>query len=216
MFDIKRKKLVEQLLRDHLILTKDVEEAFKSVPRENFIPTSNKDFAYVDTPLYIGSGQTISAPHMIAIMCEILKLKKNSSVLEIGTGSGYHAAIVSKIIGDAGHVYSIERVPQLAEKAKKNLENNNIKNVTVEIGDGSEGLYKYSPYDYIYVTCAAPDIPMSLIEQLKDPGKLLVPVGRGFCILKLLEKREGKIITTDKGGCAFVLLIGKYGFDDEI
>ena len=132
--------------------------------------------------------------------------------MEIGAGSGYHAAIVSKLIGDKGHVYTIERFPSLAENAKKNLEKVGIKNVTVEIGDGSEGLPKYAPYDSIYVTCAAPCIPQPLVEQLKDPGKLLIPVGQFISKLELVEKKNKKIIEKDLGGCAFVPLVGKHGY----
>ena len=212
MFREKREKLVELLKIEGRIKSKEVEEAFLKVPRETFVPNFLKTFAYADSPLEIGKGQTISAPHMVAIMCEALDLKEGNSVLEIGAGSGYHAAIVSKIIGDKGHVYTVERIPELARKAIENLELSGIKNVTVEIGDGSEGFPENAPYDRIYVTCAAPDIPEPLIEQLKDPGKIMVPVGRGFCQLELLEKKAGKITKIDLGGCAFVLLIGKYGF----
>ena len=209
--DEKRKNLVESLKKQGRIKTKEIEKAFLEIPREEFIPPIFKQYAYSDTPLEIGQGQTISAPHMIAIMCEELDLKKDQKILEIGTGSGYHAAIVAKIIEPNGHVYTIERHKNLAEKAKQNLKNTNIKNVTVEIGDGSEGLAKYAPYDRIYVTCAAPSIPQPLIEQLKDPGKMLIPVGGTICTLYLLEKNNGKIKKENHGGCAFVPLIGKYG-----
>ena len=207
----KRKNLVECLKKQGRIKTKEIQNAFLRIPREKFIPEIFEKHAYVDTPLEIGQGQTISAPHMIAIMCEELDLKKGQKILEIGTGLGYHAAIVAKIIEPTGHVYSIERHKSLAEKAKENLKNTNIKNVTVEIGDGSEGLIEYAPYDRIYVTCAAPSIPKPLIEQLKDPGKMLIPVGGTICTLYLLEKDNGKIKKEEHGGCAFVPLIGKYG-----
>jgi protein-L-isoaspartate(D-aspartate) O-methyltransferase len=177
-----------------------------------FVPDSLKKHAYADTPLEIGNGQTISAPHMVAIMCEALDIKKEQKILEIGAGSGYHAAIVSKLVGENGHVYTIERFKSLAEKAKKNLKQANVTNVTVEIGDGSEGLPKYSPYDSIYVTCAAPKIPNQLIDQLKDPGKLLIPVGRMICQLELVEKKGEKVKIKDLGGCAFVPLVGKEGY----
>jgi len=209
--DEKRKNLVESLKKQGRIKTKEIEKAFLEIPREKFIPTIFEQHAYLDTPLEIGQGQTISAPHMIAIMCEELDLKKDQKILEIGTGSGYHAAIVAKIIEPNGHVYTIERHKNLAEKAKQNIKNANIKNITVEIGDGSEGLKKYAPYDRIYVTCAAPIIPQPLIEQLKDPGKMLIPVGGTLCTLYLLEKNNGKIKKENHGGCAFVPLIGKYG-----
>ena len=211
-YEDKRVELVNTLKKERRIYTKEIEEAFLETPREMFVPESLKNYAYVDTPLEIGSGQTISAPHMVAIMVEALDLKKGQKVLEIGAGSGYHAAIVSKIIGSKGHVYTIERFSSLAEFAKKNLENTNIKNVTVETGDGSEGLPKYAPYDRIYVTCAAPDIPPPLIEQLKDQGKLMVPVGKMICNLELIIKKGNKIISKDLGGCAFVPLVGEHGF----
>ena len=206
-----RKNLVELLKKQGRIKSKVIEKAFLEIPRENFIPTIFKKNAYLDTPLEIGNGQTISAPHMIAIMCEELDLKKGQKILEIGTGSGYHAAIIAKIIEPKGKIYTIERHKELAENAKQNLKNINIKNVIVEIGDGSEGLKKNAPYDRIYVTCSAPNIPQPLIEQLKDPGKMLIPVGGTFCTLYFLEKINGKIKKENRGGCAFVPLIGKYG-----
>ena len=208
----KREILVASLKREGRIKTREVEKAFLDVQRENFVPEMLKNHAYVDTPLEIGNGQTISAPHMVAIMCETLNIKKGQTILEIGAGSGYHAAIVSKIVGEKGHVYTIERFSSLAERAKKNLENTGIKNVTVEVGDGSNGLPQYAPYERIYVTCAAPKIPNPLLEQLMDPGKMLVPVGRFICQLELIEKREGRITSRDICGCAFVPLIGKHGF----
>lgn len=211
-YETKRLELVERLKIEKRIKSKKVEKAFLDIPRENFIPKFIKHYAYIDTPLEIGNGQTISAPHMVAIMCEALDIEKGQKILEIGTGSGYHAAIVSKIVGNNGHVYSIERFSSLAEIAKKNLTNIGIRNVTVEIGDGSEGLVEYSPYERIYVTCAAPEIPDSLMEQLKDPGKLLIPVGRFFCRLELVEKNKEKVSSNDLGGCAFVPLVGRYGF----
>ncbi len=210
--EIKRKKLVEKLRKQGYIKTKPVEKAFLETKREYFIPKHQKQNAYIDTPLQIGKSQTISAPHMIAIMCEGLALKKNQKILEIGAGSGYHAAVVSKIIGDKGHVFTVERFSDLAEKAEENLKQANIKNVTVKTGDGSEGLKKHAPYERIYVTCAAPEIPAPLIEQLNDPGKLMVPIGNTFCMLTLLEKQKGVIKKKNLGGCAFVPLVGKHGF----
>lgn len=211
MFEEKRQSLVKNLERKGYLESKEVKNAFLQVPRELFIPENLQNQAYVDTPLQIGNGQTISAPHMIAIMCEALNLNEGQKVLEIGTGSGYHAAIVSKIIGKDGQVYSIERFSSLADNAKKNLKQAEIKNVTVQVGDGSKGLSKFEPYDRIYVTCAAPSVPSSLTDQLKDPGILLIPVGKTFCDLEKLEKKDGRIITKNLGGCAFVPLVGKHG-----
>jgi protein-L-isoaspartate(D-aspartate) O-methyltransferase len=208
----RRINLVKQLILERRIKTKEVEKAFIEVNREYFLPENKKKYAYIDTPLEIGNGQTISAPHMVAIMVEGLDIKKGQKILEIGAGSGYHAAIVSRLVGNLGHVYSIERYQTLVENAKNNIEKSKIENVTIIKGDGSEGLEKYAPYDRIYVTCAAPDIPQPLINQLKENGKLMIPVGRMLSQLILIEKFEGKIKRKNLGGCAFVPLVGKYGF----
>lgn len=211
-YETSRIELIKNLILEGRIKTKEVEKAFLETPREIFVPESLRHYAYVDSPLDIGNGQTISAPHMVAIMVEELDIKKGQRILEIGSGSGYHAAIVSKLVGKEGHVYTVERFSSLAEKAKENLKNASISNITVETGDGSEGLPKYAPYDRIYVTCAAPKIPHPLLEQLKDQGKLMVPVGKMICNLELIIKKGDKIISKDLGGCAFVPLVGKYGF----
>lgn len=203
--------LIERLKRYGYIKSKRVEQAFMSTPRELFVPEHLRDCAYADTPLEIGNGQTISAPHMIAIMCEALDLKQRQKVLEVGAGSGYHAAVVAKIIGEEGHVYTVERIPDLAEKAKTNLKKAGVENVTVVVGDGSIGLPEHAPYDRIYVTCAAPSIPPPLEEQLKENGIILIPVGGTFCKLVKGVKVKGKLKTEELSGCAFVPLIGKYG-----
>jgi protein-L-isoaspartate(D-aspartate) O-methyltransferase len=211
MFTLERERLVNKLIREGYITSDNVKEAFLKTPRESFVPDTLKMQAYIDTPLEIGSRQTISAPHMVAIMCEALDVEEGQKILEIGAGSGYHAAIVSHLVGENGHVYSIERFENLAIRAQENLRNTGIKNVTVEIGDGSEGLEKYKPYDRIYVTCAAPSVPPPIIDQLKDPGKILIPVGRMYCELQLIEKKGEEINTKGLGGCVFVPLVGKYG-----
>lgn len=211
MLELERQRLVSNLLNQGYIKTNAVKQGFLAVPREEFIPASLKPYAYVDTPLDIGNGQTISAPHMVAIMCEALDIKKGLKILEIGTGSGYHAAIVAQLVGEKGKVYTIERFESLAHQAKENLRKTGCTNVVVEIGDGSCGLPEYQPYDRIYVTCAAPSIPPPLHEQLRDPGKLLVPVGDLYCELSLLEKHHGKTTQHQLGGCVFVPLVGKHG-----
>jgi protein-L-isoaspartate(D-aspartate) O-methyltransferase len=211
MFEQEREHLVNTLIRERYIKSEQVKQAFLTVPRESFIPPSLQNYAYVDTPLDIGNGQTISAPHMIAIMCEVLDIKEGQKILEVGTGSGYHAAIVAQLVGKTGKVYSIERFESLAKKAIENLTQTGITNVIVEIGDGSCGLPLYQPYDRIYVTCAAPSAPPPLLEQLQDPGKLLVPIGDMYCELTLFEKKKKKIVSQQLGGCMFVPLIGKYG-----
>jgi protein-L-isoaspartate(D-aspartate) O-methyltransferase len=214
MYEQERERLIVNLRSQRYIKTERVEQAFIMVPREAFLPESLKDYAYVDTPLDIGHGQTISAPHMVAIMCESLDIKDDQKILEIGTGSGYHAAIVAQLVGKAGSVYTIERFESLAEKAKKNLKRIGCTNVIVEVGDGSCGLPLYQPYDRIYVTCAAPYIPQPLIDQLQDYGKLLVPIGDMYCELTLFEKVKGKSVTHGLGGCVFVPLVGKFGHYD--
>ena len=204
------KILLDSLIQSGYLSKPSVIRAMESIPRELFVPPDKKGFAYVDKPLQIGQGQTISAPHMVALMAEALDLHGGHKVLEIGTGSGYHAAIISQIIGD-GHIYTIERHKILVNRAKKNLAKAGIGNVTVLQGDGSLGLPKYSPYHRIYVTCASPKIPPPLIDQLTDHGKLLIPVGRLYCRLILLEKNKD-LHQHDLGGCVFVPLIGKKGY----
>ena len=207
----KRKDLVRLLKKSGYLKNEIIINAFLEIPREEFIPEHIKKRAYNDTPLEIGKGQTISAPHMIAIMCEELDIKKGQKILEIGTGSGYHASIISRIIGPKGHIYTVERHENLAEKAQRTIKKLNIKNITIKVGDGSEGLKEFQPYERIYVTCAAPDIIKPLKNQLKDPGILLLPVGKRFCELIRFTKNNKKTKVENLGGCAFVPLIGKYG-----
>ena len=211
MFHTNREQLINRLVEDCYIKNDDVKKAFLTIPREKFVPDYLKIHAYVDRPLEIGNSQTISAPHMVAIMCEALDIQEGQKILEIGAGSGYHAAIVSCLVGEKGHVYTIERFEDLAKNAEENLNNAEITNVTVVVGDGSEGLKKYEPYDRIYVTCAAPTIPKPLIDQLKDFGKLLIPVGSMYCELQLIEKKGKETKLKRLGGCVFVPLVGKYG-----
>jgi protein-L-isoaspartate(D-aspartate) O-methyltransferase len=211
-YEQQRKTLVDNLISEGYIKSKPVKEAFLTLPREAFLPPDQQPYAYVDTPLQIGQGQTISAPHMIAIMCEALDLHPGQHVLEIGTGSGYHAAIVATIIKPTGHIYTIERHHHLAQTAQENLNRTHITNATVETGDGSKGLPEHQPYDRIYVTAAAPHTPPPLIKELKEDGKLLVPVGDMYCDLILTEKQHGTTQSKSLGGCVFVPLVGKYGF----
>lgn len=207
-----RIRLIENLKKYGYLRSKKVEDAMLAVKREDFVPDHMRNLAYKDTPLEIGFGQTISAPHMVALMCEELELDKGLKVLEIGAGSGYHAAIISKIIGEKGKVYTVERIPELVEFAKNNLKKAGIKNVEVILGDGSLGLPEHAPYDRIFVTCSAPDIPQPLVEQLKEGGILLIPVGRTFSILIKGRKRHGKLEKREICECAFVPLVGKLGF----
>ena len=206
--------LREEMVKTQIISRgiKDVRviEAFLKVPRHKFIPERNIQEAYEDHPLPIGEGQTISQPYMVALMTECLKLKGEEKVLEIGTGSGYQTAILAEL---AREVYSIERIPSLAEKAKIVLEELGYKNVKIKIGDGTLGWEEYSPYEGIIVTAGSPEIPPPLISQLKENGRLVIPLGDSFSqVLTVVEKVEGKIKQEEICGCIFVPLVGKYGW----
>ncbi|MHB8118533.1 MAG: protein-L-isoaspartate(D-aspartate) O-methyltransferase [Methanothrix sp.] len=205
----------EQLLgslRDNV--KESVISAMSHVPRELFIPEALKSRAYDDTPLPIGLNQTISAPHMVAIMCDLLDLQPGMIVLEVGGGSGYHAAVMAKMVGE-GHVYSVERMPELVAAAKRNLEKAGIKNVTMIETDGSLGLPEHAPYDRISVAATAPKVPEPLKQQLKVGGKMVLPVGRDYQELYLVTRKNGFSVE-EKMGVIFVPLIGKEGFKEQI
>jgi protein-L-isoaspartate(D-aspartate) O-methyltransferase len=188
--------------------------AMAKVSRELFVPEEIRDMAYQDVPLPIGQGQTISAPHMVAIMCDLLDLQKGMKVLEIGGGSGYHAAVMGELVGPEGHVYSVERLPELVVRARENLLASKAANVTMIVGDGSLGLPEHAPYDRISVAATAPSVPEPLKNQLKKGGKLVIPVGQAFSQDLVLVIRENGFSAEEKMGVAFVPLIGKYGFNE--
>jgi protein-L-isoaspartate(D-aspartate) O-methyltransferase len=206
-----RKDLVEMLVAERLLKSRKVIRAFGDVPRENFLPDGLRGLAYSDTPLPIPGGQTISAPHMVAVMSEYLDVEANHKILEIGAGSGYQAAILSKI-ALRGRVYTIEVVLELTDFAKKNLAG--YKNVRVFSGDGSIGLPEYAPYDRIIATAGCPSIPRPWMDQLKEGGRIVAPVGGMYeQRLILVEKKDGKILETDLNfPCVFVPLRGLYGW----
>lgn len=206
--------MVTRLVRSGYASKPDVIDALRTVPRHLFVPPPWWKYAYEDHPLEIGAGQTISAPSMVAIMLEHLDLAPGQRVLEVGTGLGYNAALMGKIVGNEGRVYTVERHSSLGTKAMSLLAELGMKNVAVRIGDGSGGLPEHAPYDRIIVTCAAPAIPEPMIEQIKEGGRIVIPVGRGFfqeLILGVLAK--GKLVQMGLGGCAFVPLTGTYGFE---
>jgi len=211
-------RLIEALIDEGILKSEHVIEAMKKVPREEFVLEAYRESAYLDEPLPIGYGQTISAPHMVALMTELLQPKRGDKVLEIGTGSGYQAAVLAEIVKPEGHVWSVERIAELAEFAKNNLRKTGYdKYVTVIVGDGSKGYEEQAPYDKIIVTAAAPTIPEPLLTQLKPGGRLLIPVGDLYMqILKIVDKDfEGRIKVRDNVPCVFVPLIGEYGFRSE-
>ncbi|MDD2778391.1 MAG: protein-L-isoaspartate O-methyltransferase [Methanocellales archaeon] len=207
-FETERTRLVEGLR--FYGISERVLDAMKKIPRHLFVPPLYREKAYADHPLPIGENQTISAPHMVAMMCDLLDIQKGMSILEIGAGCGYHAAVMAELVGE-GHVYTVDRLSSLVNSAIENLRTAGYSNVTVFVGDGTLGLPDHAPYDRISVACAAPDIPPPLIGQLKSGGKMVIPIGRPFQNLYLVEKRNG-IIKKECGGVVFVPLIGKYGF----
>lgn len=190
-----------------------LEESMLAVPRHLFVPKELREAAYEDRPLPIGFGQTVSAPHMVAMMTNALQLEPGHKVLEVGTGVGYHAAIVKGIVGEAGSVDSIEFLPELAELARKNLKAAKVK-VTVHTGDGAHGLPEGAPFDAIYVTCAIPDVPGPLVDQLKDGGHFVAPIGITRCQLMAGRKEEGTLRLEDLGPCLFVNAQGSLGKTD--
>ncbi|MCK4491917.1 MAG: protein-L-isoaspartate(D-aspartate) O-methyltransferase [Candidatus Altiarchaeales archaeon] len=207
-----RELLVRRLIRHKYLSKLEVIEAMDAVPRHCFVPEFEESGAYLDNPMPIGHGQTISAPHMVAIMTEAIDVKPHHKVLEIGAGSGYQAAILAEIV-DKGKIITVERIPEIAAKAAGDLKRLGYGNVKMVVADGTMGYEKDAPYDRIIVTAGAPRIPESLLAQLKDPGKLLIPVGgRGLQELKLVEKKDGKFSTKSLGGCVFVPLIGEDGW----
>jgi protein-L-isoaspartate(D-aspartate) O-methyltransferase len=208
-----RYDLVEDLIRRGYLHSDAAIQAMRSTPREVFMPEEIQHLAYVDRPQSIGENQTISAPHMVAIMVEALDLRPGHRVLEVGAGSGYHAAVVANMVGPEGHVYTIERIEPLADMARHNIRMAGLgKNVSIFQGDGSVGLPEHAPYDRIFVACAAPNIPKPLEKQLVEGGKILVPVGRFHQDLLLGIMEGGRLRIKDMGGCIFVPMLGKYGF----
>jgi protein-L-isoaspartate(D-aspartate) O-methyltransferase len=187
-------------------------QAMMKVKRELFVPEKCKSMAYADMPLPIGHGQTISAPHMVAIMVQLLDLREGMKVLDIGTGSGYHAAIMAQLVGSTGYIYSVEIIPELVKMAGENLKVAGIENVTVIQGDGSLGLPEYAPYDRINVAASAPEVPKPLMDQLAKGGKMAVPVGSYYQELVLVTKEDGS--TSQRlMAVAFVPLVGRFGHE---
>lgn len=213
-----KRELVKTLWDRGYIKTENVKNALLNVPREEFMTPETRDLAYLDRPIPLEHGQTISAPHMVAMICEQLSLESGMNVLEIGTGFGYNAAVVAEILGPKGHVYTIERIKALKEKAEQNLNKAGFTNVTVILGDGTDGYLEKAPYDRIYATASAPKIPDPLMDQLKVGGRLLVPAGDDpnyqelVCIVR---KGEKEFQTYNLGGVVFVPMIGKHGWPEN-
>ncbi len=210
-FSSERKRMIEEQLIPRGVSDPVVLAAFRSVPREKFIDPEHRRLAYIDAPLMIGEGQTISQPFTVAMMTQLLELKPTDKVLEVGTGSGYQAAILGEIVKE-GEVFTIERFEGLALKARKVLEELRYLNVEVTVGDGTKGLPSESPFEAIIVTAAAPEVPQPLIDQLAEGGRLVMPVGDDWHqeMIRITKEKEG-IERERFGGYRFVPLIGEYG-----
>ena len=188
-----RRRLVSELRDEGIIRSDRVERAMLAVPREEFLPSYLRLYAYEDKPLEIMYGQTISAPHMVAMMCELLNLRPGLRVLEVGTGTGYHAAVCAEAMERRGVVYTIEYYPGLALYAVQNLAKLGYLDIVhVFIGDGSKGLPRYAPFDRILVTAAAPKVPPKLFEQLSSDGIMVIPIEEGPTqVLYVVTKEDG-------------------------
>jgi protein-L-isoaspartate(D-aspartate) O-methyltransferase len=202
---LERQKMVETQLRARGIRDERLLKAMARIPRHEFVEPRYRDQAYEDHPLPINVGQTVSQPYIVALMLELLRLEPFSKVLEIGTGSGYQTAVLAEI---SAHVYSVERHPQLAYEAGQTLSRLGFTNLILRIGDGGQGLPEYAPFDAIVVSAAAKQIPAPLFAQLREGGRMIIPVGPSEAQeLQLVRKREGKPLITLLEGCRFVPLI---------
>ncbi len=215
-------KLVDSLIKQGILKSPRVIQSMRTVQRVNFLPENMQSYSTTDTPLPIGHGQTISAPHMVAIMNEALQLETGHKVLEIGAGSGWHAATVAEIVAPSGtprstwgHVYTIEIVQELAEYARKTVMKAGYGDrVTIVSGDGSVGYPEQAPYDRIVVAAAATDVPEPLLQQLKPGGMMLIPIGDVTLfqtLMRITKSSDGKTKRENLGGVAFVPLTGRFG-----
>ena len=205
-FELRRTAMVRDQIKERGIADTAVLGAMRRVPRHRFVPLELRDLSYTDQPLPIGLDQTISQPYIVALMTELLDLRRNQRVLEIGTGSGYQAAVLAEI---ADSVWTIEILEPLAASARKRLQSMGYSNVQVRHGDGYAGWPGHAPFDRIIVTAAAEEIPSPLLEQLKEGGRMVIPVGAAFSIqsLVLVEKRDGRILKKNVTAVRFVPLI---------
>ncbi len=208
-----RHAMVETQIRKRGIRDEQVLQAMRNVPRHEFVAPEWRDEAYSDEALPIGGGQTISQPYIVAVMCAALHLEGTDKVLEIGTGCGYQAAVLSCL---AREVHTVECRAQLASAARERLQRLGYGNVHVHVGDGSLGLAAYAPYDGIVVAAAAPQLPEPLTQQLAEGGRMIVPVGEAeHQVLMLLTKHGDKLSSERREPCRFVHLVGRHGWKDE-
>lgn len=209
-FEAARAELIEHLSSE--IRDKGVLSAMSRIPREKFVPLESRHMAYEDRPLPIGWEQTISQPYIIALMTEVLELTGSEKVLELGTGSGYQTAILAEL---SRTVVTVERVPALAESARKVLDSLGYKNIEIHLAEEALGWKKGAPYDAIMVTAGAPDIPGELLNQLAVGGRMVIPVGSRYVqeLCKVVKRQEGNKVQK-LGGCRFVALIGKDAWEN--
>lgn len=208
-----RERMVKEQLERRGIRDARVLAAMRKIPRHVFVDPSLARQAYEDCPLPIGEGQTISQPYMVAIMTAALGLVGDEKVLEIGTGSGYQTAVLAEL---ADWVYSVERIPSLAERAGNTLARLDYDNISTRVGDGSLGWPEVGPFRAIIVTAGSPTVPRPLVEQLRVGGRLVIPVGppHAQTLRRVLKKEEG-IEQEELVGCVFVKLVGEHGWDEE-
>lgn len=209
-YALARRRMVQEQIAARGVRDQRLLQAMQEVPRHLFVDEALRSQAYNDHPLSIGEGQTISQPYMVALMSDALGLTGREKVLEIGTGSGYQTAILAKL---CDWVYSVERILALSRQAQRVLEQVGVFNVNLIVGDGSKGHPAEAPYDGIMVTAGAPQVPQPLLAQLREGGRLVVPVGdRSLQTLMRITRRDGEFISEDLGGCRFVNLIGEHGW----
>ena len=217
MIEIKEWRHERERMVNEQIIARGVEDrrvlgAMLRVPRHLFVDKVYEHQAYNDYPLSLGHGQTISQPYMVAVMTELLELQPDDTVLEIGTGSGYQAAILALL---SKMVYTVERVSALKDRARERLEKLGFRNIAYLIGDGSLGWPQFAPYDGIIVTAGAPEVPNALIEQLAEKGRLVIPVGSEyFQTLNVVRKQKGRVFRKELFECTFVPLLGRQGWKE--
>ena len=211
-YEKERIRMVEEQIIARGVKDERVLAAMRKVPRHEFLPEAIRGMAYQDSALPLGEAQTMSQPYMVALMTEQLELKGHERVLEIGTGSGYQAAVLSEL---CEKVYTVERIKMLADRARQSLDRLGYRSVAIKVYDGTYGWKEMAPFDAILVTAGAPDVPVPLVEQLKEGGRMVIPVGERFgqTLLKIVKTPEGPF-TERSIPCVFVPLIGNHGWKE--
>jgi protein-L-isoaspartate(D-aspartate) O-methyltransferase len=211
-FDRERKQMVDEQIVGRGVKDERVLAVMRKIPRHEFLPEAIRSMAYADNALPLGEGQTMSQPYMVALMTELLNLKGSERVLEIGTGSGYQAAVLAEL---CEKVYTVERIKSLADRARATLDRLGYKRVAIKVYDGTYGWKEMAPFDAIVVTAGSPDIPAPLVEQLKQGGRMVIPVGERYGQeLIVVDKNAEGMATSRNIPCVFVPLIGNHGWKE--